>query len=124
MSGLPARRHREKRADGSSVEYSIPAGVTDEEAAAEVAAMRLAVLRGYSGRLRFHDGMKIDVRWFVRQPWIVQRLTLVALTVSRWPNAFDRVAFWLKCRALDVYWRIRSADKTSPLQTPEAGEGK
>lgn len=111
MDAQPARRHIEPRADGSRLEYSIPAGVSNEDAAAEVASMMRAVERGYSQPMRFHEGIRVNVRWFVRQPRIVQRPVLAAMAISRAiPRAIENAAFAVKCRMLDAYWAIRDAE--------------
>ena len=101
------RRKRIEREDGSVLSYTIPAGVTDEAAAEEVARCLRAVERGYSQKLGFHDGFRIDARWLVKQPRWLRWLALRAQSASRHRRHIDNVAFWLKCRWLDAYWFIK-----------------
>lgn len=83
---LPARRKRIEREDGSVLSYSIPKGVTDEQAASEVEGAERRIARGYSYKMNFHDA---GPRW------------LESLLTAR-----DKAGFWFKCRWLDAYWLV------------------
>lgn len=107
-SDLPARRIS-KTEGGSTISFSVPAGVSDEEAWAEVDKVQERVRRGYSRRMNRFEldrGLKTDVRWFVKQHPIVRRLWLWIVKLSRHHPAdvWSNVVHWFKCRWLDLYW--------------------
>lgn len=111
------RRVTVKRDDGSTLSYSIPAGVTDEAAAAEVARMERLIERGYTMKCNpdgpLGGGLRTDMRWFARRPRLLTLWLYGAVVPSRAiPRAIQRAYFWLKCRCLDVYWFFK--DRRSP----------
>lgn len=81
------RRMTIHREDGSSLSYSIPAGVTDSQAAEEVTKMEQLIALGYSYELDFHDDGPVWIEYLLRTR--------------------DKIGFWFKCRWLDVYWFVR-----------------
>lgn len=82
-----ARRKRIKREDGSELQYSIPAGVTDEEIAVEIAAMERAVERGYTMRSSpdgpFRGGLRTSMRFINKHPRLARVWLYCAVVPSR-----------------------------------------
>lgn len=116
------RRKTIKREDGVTISYSIPAGVTDEAAAAEVAKAERQIARGYSYKARFHDaGLRINIKWLVRQPAWLQWSARMAQRISRLGRVpltlWDETLFWFKSRWLDAYWFVK--DRVSPERGPK-----
>lgn len=70
-----------------TLSYSIPAGVTDEAAAAEVDKMERAIARGYSYKLNFYDDGPLWREWLFRSS--------------------AKLGAWFKYRFLDVYWFVK-----------------
>lgn len=92
-----------KEPDGAEVSFSC-APEHYETALAEMRASRVRVSRGYSWPLR-EPGLRINVRWFLKQHPIVRYGALEAQAISRaMLRPLDRFVCWVKFRALDVYW--------------------
>lgn len=102
------RRKTVKR-ERSTLSYSIPAGVTDEEAAAEVAKMERMIALGYTMKCSPDGwGLTTNLRMFERRPRLLRLWLYGAVIPSRAiPRAVERTYFWLKCRWLDAYWFVR-----------------
>jgi predicted metal-dependent hydrolase len=105
---LPARRIS-KTEGGSTISLSVPAGVSDEEAWAEVSKAQKRIDRGYVRKLNRFEldrGLQTDVRWFAKQHPIVRRLWLWIVKLSRYHlvDVWSRTIHWFKYRWLDLYW--------------------